>query len=70
MIEPYASMMEGLRIGRVVRRIGDLWPGAPGCCSLTPRAKLIDRDPDLVQRVVNAYGAASLFVNEKPDAAA
>jgi ABC-type nitrate/sulfonate/bicarbonate transport system substrate-binding protein len=69
MVEPYASMMEELRIGRVVRRTGDLWPGAPGC-SLTTRAELIDRDPDLVQRVVNAYVAASLFVNEKPDAAA
>ena len=62
-------MMEELRIGRVVRRTGDLWPGAPGC-SLRTRAELIDRDPDLVQRVVNADMAASLFVNEKPDAAA
>lgn len=69
MVEPYASMMEELSIGRVVRRTGDLWPGAPGC-SLTTRAELIERDPDLVQRVVNAYVAASLFVNEKPDAAA
>ena len=69
MFEPYASMMEELGIRRVVRRNGDLWPGAPGC-SLTTRAELIDRDPDLVQRVVNAYVAASLFVNEKPDAAA
>ena len=69
MVEPYASMMEELRIGRVVRRTGDLWPGAPGC-SLTTRAELIEHDPDLVQRVVNAYVAASLFVNEKPDEAA
>jgi ABC-type nitrate/sulfonate/bicarbonate transport system substrate-binding protein len=64
MVEPYASMMEELRIGRAVRRTGDLWPGAPGC-SLTTRAELIDRDPNLVQQVVNAYVAASLFVNEK-----
>jgi ABC-type nitrate/sulfonate/bicarbonate transport system substrate-binding protein len=69
MVEPYASMMEELGVGRVVRRTGDLWPGAPGC-SLTTRAELIDRDPDLVQRVVNAYVAASFFVNENPDAAA
>jgi ABC-type nitrate/sulfonate/bicarbonate transport system substrate-binding protein len=69
MVEPYASMMEQLGIGYVVRRTGDLWPGAPGC-SLTASAALIGRDPDLVQRVVNAYVEASAFVHEKPDAAA
>ncbi|HVM98420.1 MAG TPA: ABC transporter substrate-binding protein, partial [Candidatus Acidoferrales bacterium] len=28
MVEPYATMMEELGIGRVVRRTGDVWPGA------------------------------------------
>jgi ABC-type nitrate/sulfonate/bicarbonate transport system substrate-binding protein len=69
MVEPYASMMEELGVGRVVRRTGDIWPGVPGCC-LTTRAELIDRNPDLVQRVVNAYAAASAFVTENPEAAA
>ena len=69
MVEPYASMMEELGVGYVIRRTGDLWPGAPGC-SLTTTSDLIERDPDLVQRVVNAYVEACAFVSENPDQAA
>ncbi|MEY2538986.1 MAG: sulfonate transport system substrate-binding protein [Verrucomicrobiota bacterium] len=69
MVEPYASMMEELGVGYVIRRTGDLWPGAPGC-SLTTTAELIERDPELVQRVVNAYVEACAFVSENPDQAA
>jgi NitT/TauT family transport system substrate-binding protein len=69
MVEPYASMMEELGVGNVVRRTGDLWPGAPGC-SLTTTADLIQRNPDLVQSVVNAYVEACAFVNDNPDEAA
>ena len=29
MVEPYATTMEQIGIGQVVRRTGDLWPGAP-----------------------------------------
>ncbi len=28
MVEPYATMLEVLQLGRVVRRTGDVWPGA------------------------------------------
>ena len=66
MVEPYAAMLEELGVGRVVRRTGDIWPGAPGC-SLTAAAALVQRDPDLVQRVVNAYVRAMQFVHEHPD---
>jgi NitT/TauT family transport system substrate-binding protein len=69
MIEPYAAMMEELGVGLVVKRTGDIWPGAPGC-SLAASAALIERNPELVQRVVNAYVAAADFVNENPDEAA
>lgn len=69
MVEPYAAMMEHLGVGRVVRRTGDIWPGAPGC-SLSASAALIERNPDLVQRVVNAYVRAVNYVNTNPDAAA
>jgi ABC-type nitrate/sulfonate/bicarbonate transport system substrate-binding protein len=69
MVEPYASMMEELGVGYVVRRTGDLWPGAPGC-SLATTAELIEREPDVVQRVVNAYVQACAFVNEHPEQAA
>lgn len=69
MVEPYAAMMEQLGVGRVVRRTGDVWPGAPGC-TLCASAELIERDPDLVQRVVNAYVKAIDHVNRHPDDAA
>lgn len=69
MVEPYAAMMERLEIGVSVRRTGDIWPGAPGC-SLAASADLISREPDLIQRVVNAYVRAAAFVNEYPDEAA
>lgn len=69
MVEPYAAMMEQLGIGYVVRRTKDIWPGAPGC-SLTTTAALINQDPDLVQRVVDAYVRACAFVTENPDEAA
>ncbi|HMP77250.1 MAG TPA: ABC transporter substrate-binding protein [Kiritimatiellia bacterium] len=69
MVEPYAAMMEQLGVGRVVRRTGDVWPGAPGC-TLAASAALIERDPDLVQRVVRAYVKAIAHVRAKPDDAA
>ncbi|HEV7735374.1 MAG TPA: ABC transporter substrate-binding protein [Candidatus Binatia bacterium] len=69
MIEPYAAMMEHLGVGRVVRRTGDVWPGAPGC-SLAAGATLIGRDPTLVQTVVDAYVEAAQFVETHLDEAA
>src|SRR5215831_2097039 len=69
MVEPYAAMMEELGVGHVVRRTGDIWPGAPGC-SLASSAEFVERNRDLVQRVVNAYVAAGAFVNEHLDEAA
>jgi ABC-type nitrate/sulfonate/bicarbonate transport system substrate-binding protein len=69
MVEPYASMMEELGLGYVLRRTGDLWPGAPGC-SLATTADLVERNPELVQRVVNVYVEACAFVRDHPDEAA
>lgn len=69
MIEPYAAMMEELGVGRVIKRTGDIWPGAPGC-SLSSTAALATSEPSLVQRVVSAYVAAADFVAAQPDEAA
>ncbi len=65
MVEPYATMLERLGMGTVVKRTGDLWPGAPGC-SLTTTAALRDREPELVRTVVQAYLEAMEFVHENP----
>ena len=69
MVEPYATMMEALGIGRVVRRTGDVWPGAPGC-SLTTTTELRDSHPDLVAAVVVAFIRGIEFTHENTAEAA
>lgn len=69
MVEPYATMLEGLGIGKVIKRTGDIWPGAPGC-SLSARTELVRENPDLLQRVVTAYVKGAQFVTANPQEAA
>jgi ABC-type nitrate/sulfonate/bicarbonate transport system substrate-binding protein len=69
MVEPYATMLEHLGLGRVIQRTGDVWPGAPGC-SLTTTSDLIAEDSDLVQRMVSAYLRGAQFVDGSPDESA
>ena len=54
MIEPYATMLEEMGVGEVVRKTGDLWPGAPSCSLCTSRF-VRDTDPDLVDSFVMAF---------------
>jgi ABC-type nitrate/sulfonate/bicarbonate transport system substrate-binding protein len=65
MVEPYATMMEALGVGRVVRRTGDVWPGAPGC-SLATTARFCESDPGVVEAVVRAFVRGARFVAESP----
>jgi ABC-type nitrate/sulfonate/bicarbonate transport system substrate-binding protein len=69
MVEPYATMIESMGMGRVLRRTGDLWPGAPGC-SLTTTSAFKERDPDSVGRVVRAFARGAAAVRADPLAAA
>ncbi len=69
MIEPYATMLEKLGIGTVIKRTGDVWPGAPGC-SLATSVALTEQQPVLVQGVVDAFARGARFVREQPDEAA
>jgi NitT/TauT family transport system substrate-binding protein len=69
MIEPYGTMLEVLGLGTVVRRTGDLWKGAPGC-SLAASAAYIERNPETVQKIVNAYVKGAALVHTDPVAAA
>jgi NitT/TauT family transport system substrate-binding protein len=69
MVEPYATMLEHLGLGRVIKRTADVWPGAPGC-SLTTTSRLIDERRELVERVVGAYLRAAEDVAANPDDAA
>ncbi|MCX7887478.1 MAG: ABC transporter substrate-binding protein [Verrucomicrobiae bacterium] len=63
MVEPYATMMEQLGVGRVIRRTGDVWKGAPGCSLATHRA-LTEKEPCLVEAVVRAFARGVKFVRE------
>lgn len=69
MVEPYATAMEQLGVGKVVRRTGDVWKGAPGCSLCCARSRM-QGSPDLAQRVVNAFVRGASFVEERPDDAA
>lgn len=69
MIEPYATMLAVQQIGTVIRRTGDVWPGAPGC-SLATTADMIADRPELVQRMVDAFVRGARFVEAEPDSAA
>jgi len=69
MVEPWATMMVDLGLGHVVRRTGDLWPGAPGC-SLATSATLVETRPDVVERMVRAFVAGARLVEHDADRAA
>jgi ABC-type nitrate/sulfonate/bicarbonate transport system substrate-binding protein len=69
MVEPFATLFEALDQGRVVRRTGDVWPGAPGC-SLACSKALTDSESGVVGRAVRAYVRAIQYVIENPDRAA
>ena len=69
MVEPYATMLEMRGLGRVVRRTGDVWPGAPGCSLATSRRILRER-PDYVRAVVGAFVGGAQHVHAHPDDAA
>src|SRR5262249_10491676 len=69
MVEPYATMMQELGIGTIVRRTGDLWPGAPGC-SLTTTRRVIEEQPDLVRRVLAAFVRGAEWTGQQPAEAA
>lgn len=69
MVEPYATMLERLGIGTVVRRTGDVWPGAPGCSLATSRRLLAER-PEFVRAVVRGFVRGADRIAEDPDAAA
>jgi ABC-type nitrate/sulfonate/bicarbonate transport system substrate-binding protein len=69
MVEPYATALEEQGLGSTVRRTGDVWPGAPGC-SLTTTRRHLDRNPELVERMVAAFVEGALFVEEQSAEAA
>jgi NitT/TauT family transport system substrate-binding protein len=69
MVEPYATMLEMLGIGTILRRTGDVWKGAPGC-SLTTTVPFREAEPDTVQAFVNAFSRGVEFVRSRPAEAA
>jgi ABC-type nitrate/sulfonate/bicarbonate transport system substrate-binding protein len=66
MVEPYATMLDMLGVGTIVKRTGDIWRGAPGC-SLTTTQPIKKKNPELVNSVVQAYVRGARFVDKNPD---
>lgn len=69
MVEPYATMLEELGIGRIIRRTGDVWKGAPGC-SLSTTVAFTREHPGTVRAMVGAFARGVDFVSREPDEAA
>lgn len=69
MVEPYATMLEQQGLGRVIRRTGDVWKGAPGC-SLTTTRPYREAEPEVVQAFVNAFARGVAKAAESPEDAA
>ena len=69
MVEPYATMMEELGVGRIIKRTGDMWKGAPGCSLCTTMVMTIEQ-PDLCDKVVRAFVKATKYVHEHPQESA
>ena len=69
MVEPYATMMEELGVGRIVKRTGDLWPGAPGC-SLATTARTTNENPELCRNVVSGFVKGTRYTVDHPEESA
>ncbi|HET6463996.1 MAG TPA: ABC transporter substrate-binding protein [Nitrospiria bacterium] len=69
MVEPYATMLEALGVGVIVKRTGDIWRGAPGC-SLTTTVEMKNKHPKVAEGAVRAFVRATRFVLEHPDESA
>jgi len=66
MIEPYATMLEMMGVGKIIKRTGDIWKGAPGC-SLATTVSLKETEDLLMQKMVIAFVRGTLFVKTNPD---
>jgi len=69
MVEPYATMLEALGVGTIIRRTGDIWPGAPGC-SLATTVDMKTKAPEIVRGVVRAFIRGAGFVHDSPEESA
>ncbi len=69
MVEPYATMLEMMGVGRVIKRTADIWKGAPGC-SLATTVSLKETEAQLTQKMVMAFARGAMFVKTNPDESA
>lgn len=69
MVEPYATMIENLGLGRVIMRTGDIWSGVPGC-SLTTTKRTIEHRPEVVHDMVEGFVRGADDVDKDPEGAA
>lgn len=66
MVEPFATMVEQLGLGTIIKGTGDLWRGAPGC-SLTTSMQLKEEAPEVIQAVVEAFVEGARLVEKESE---
>jgi NitT/TauT family transport system substrate-binding protein len=63
--EPYPSMAEAQKVGRVLITSAKIWPHHP-CCMLAADAAFIEDNPDTVEKVVAAHLKAMKYIRDNP----
>ncbi len=68
-VEPYATMVVELGMGKIIARGKDILPEVPGC-SLTTTENFLQDNPDIVLKFIKAILKAEKFCHKEPEEAA
>jgi NitT/TauT family transport system substrate-binding protein len=63
--EPYPSKAVTAGVGEVLIPSGKIWPKHP-CCVLVADNKFIEKNPEIVMRILKAHVKATNFIHENP----
>jgi len=66
--EPYPAKGVTAGIGEALVHSSDLWPRHP-CCVVVVDNQFMDKNPELVKRILRAHVKATRFILDKPDEA-
>lgn len=61
--EPFNALGELKAGGKILRFTGDIWKNHP-CCVVTMNEKLIEKNPEFTQKVVNAIVKAEIYASQ------
>ena len=66
--EPYPAKGVTAGVGKVLVYSSDLWPKHP-CCVVVVDTQFLNKNPELVRRILKAHVKATRFILDKPDEA-